>query len=284
MRTLPSGNNVWLASYPKSGNTWMRIALTSLRGGGNRVDLYRMENGIGVLLAYRRWLDDTLDVDSSDLTVDEILLLRPKIYRLLDNNPAGPTIWKIHDRWERTADGDALFPADATKATIYILRDPRDVAVSFSHHFGVGLDATIGLMADPTYRVAAKPGSSHYHVPQIYSSWSDHVASWVDRSGLDPIVIRYEDMVADLAPILKRISQALGWHNGDAEIAGAVNATRFELLREQEAKEGFTEMPPTRRPFFRRGIAGGWRDTLTPAQSARIEQDHGAMMGRFGYL
>lgn len=284
MSAPASGNNVWLASYPKSGNTWMRIALTSLRAGGGRIDLNRMEYGIGRMLAPRPWLDDTLDVDSSDLTPEEILLLRPKIYQILDRNPDMPAIWKLHDRWERTADGEALFPAEATLATIYILRDPRDVAVSFSHHFGAGLDATIGLMADPTYRVAAKPDSSHYHVPQIYSSWSDHVASWVDRSGLDPVVIRYEDMVADLAPILKRISQALGWHSGDAEITGAVNATRFELLREQEAKEGFIEMPPTRRPFFRKGVAGGWRDTLTPAQSARIEQDHGPMMARFGYL
>lgn len=276
--------NVWLASYPKSGNTWMRIGLITLRDGGGAVDLARMTNNIGIFLAMRQRLDMALDIDSSDLSIEEVQLLRPKIYGLIDHQGRETTIWKIHDCWERTTDGEAMFPAEATAAALYLVRDPRDVAVSFAHHFEVTIDKAIELMADPDYRVAAKKNSSHYHLPQHYSNWSGHVTSWLDQSGLQPILIRYEDMVADFAAALRRASAALNWNSNAAAIQATVDATRFERLRMQEQAGNFPEGLGGERLFFRRGIAGGWRDTLSPAQAARIEHDHGEVMERLGYL
>lgn len=276
--------NAWLASYPKSGNTWMRIGLLTLRDGGEAVDLGRMTNNIGIFLAMRHRLDMALDIDSSDLSAEEIGLLRPKIYGLIDHQGRETTIWKIHDCWERTADGDEMFPAEATAATLYLVRDPRDVAVSFAHHFEVAIDEAIDLMADPHYRVAAKKTSCHFHLPQQYSSWSGHVTSWLDQSGLEPTLIRYEDMVADFAAVLRRACVALNWESGEAAIQATAAATHFDRLRAQEQAGRFPETLAGERLFFRRGIAGGWRDTLSPAQAARIARDHGAVMARLGYL
>ncbi|MET4700008.1 aryl sulfotransferase [Constrictibacter sp. MBR-5] len=283
MRAAPR-ENVWLASYPKSGNTWMRIALGALRDGEAAFDLARMTNNIGIFLAMRHRLDMALDIDSSDLSAEEVHLLRPKIYGLIDTQGRQTTIWKIHDCWMRTADGEALFPSDVTAATIYLVRDPRDVAASFAHHFEVDIDRAIDLMADPAYRVAAKANSAHFHLPQHYSTWRNHVLSWLDDSGHDPLTIRYEDMVADLASTLKRVCATLGWSSSDAAIEAAVAATRFDRLRAEESAGKFPESLRGDRPFFRRGIAGGWRDTLTPAQATRIERDHGDVMARLGYL
>jgi len=277
-------DNVWLASYPKSGNTWMRIALGALRQGEAAFELSRMTNNIGVFLAMRHRLDMALDIDSSDLTAEEALLLRPKIYGLIDTQGRRQTIWKIHDCWMRTADGEAMFPGDVAGAAIYLVRDPRDVAASFAHHFEMDIDRAIGLMADADYRVAAKANSSHFHLPQHYSSWSRHVLSWLDESGQAPLVVRYEDMVADLASSLKQVSAALGWSTSDAAIDAAVAATRFDRLRAEESAGNFPESLRGDRPFFRRGIAGGWRDTLSPVQAARIERDHGEVMVRLGYI
>ena len=280
----PSNNNVWLASYPKSGNTWMRIALITLRGGGKEIDLSNLRNNIGIFLAMRHRLDMALDIDSSDLSPEEAWLLRPKIYGLIDTQGRDKTIWKIHDCWERTVDGEALFPAEATAAPIYLVRDPRDVAASFAHHFDVDIDKAIALMADRDYSVAAKIASSHVHLPQHYSSWSGHVTSWLDQSGLNPLLIRYEDMIADFAAVLRLVSAALGWNSSEAAIQATIAATRFDRLRQQEKAGNFSESLQDGRLFFRRGIAGGWRDTLSPAQAARIERDHGEVMHRLGYL
>jgi len=276
--------HVWLASYPKSGNTWMRIALAALRSGEASFDLARMTNNVGVFLAMRHRFDMALDIDSSDLSVAEADLLRPKIYDLIDMQGRDTTIWKIHDCWSRTSDGDALFPAEITAASLYLVRDPRDVAASFAHHFEMDVDRAIAVMADPDYRVAAKTDSAHFHLPQHYSSWSNHVLSWLDASGHAPLVLRYEDMVADFASALKRVSTALGWASSDSAVAAAVAATRFDRLRAEESAGNFPESLHGDRPFFRRGVAGGWRDTLTPAQAAQIERDHGEVMARLGYL
>lgn len=276
--------NVWLASYPKSGNTWMRIALTSLLNGGGGVDLNGLQNGIGAFLALRSRLDRALDVDTSDLSPEEINRLRPQLYGFTDTGPGEVAIWKVHDGWSRTVEGAALFPASVTAAALYLVRDPRDVAISFAHHFDMGIDAAIEIMADPDYWVAVGTKSAAYHLPQFYSSWSQHVLSWLDASGLDPLVIRYETMTADLAGVLQKVTAVLGWECRADVIAGAVAATAFGRLRRQEETAGFAESPRGGSPFFRRGVAGGWRDTLTAVQRARIERDHGAVMQRLGYL
>lgn len=277
-------DNVWLASYPKSGNTWMRIALITLQNGGKPIDLGSMVNNIGILLAARHRFDMALDIDFSDLSTEEVLLLRPKVYGFMDTQARETTIWKIHDCWQRTSDGEALFPEEVTAASIYLVRDPRDVAVSFAHHFGMEIDEAIALMADPNYAVAAGIRSGHHHLPQTYSDWSGHVTSWIDRSGLAPLVIRYEDMVADFAAVLRQTSATLGWTSSEAAIAGTVAATRFDRLRDEEKAGNFPETPGGGRRFFRRGMAGGWRDTLNPAQVEQIERDHGEVMHRLGYL
>ncbi len=277
-------SNVWLASYPKSGNTWMRIALLSLRDGGAEVKVDRLKRDIGVFLAMRHRLDMLLDIDSSDLTPEETMLLRPKIYDLFDLAPENVVMWKVHDCWEKTPDGAAMFPAEATAAAIYLVRDPRDIAVSYAHYFGVDIDTAIERMADRSYRVAAKTHSGHFHVPQTYSSWSEHVLSWIDRSGLSPLVLRYEDMVADMGIALRQVSDLLGWNSTAAAIEGAVASTRFDRLQAQERAFGFREVKLKEQPFFRKGKAGTWRDTLSVAQVARIEAEHGAVMERLGYL
>ncbi len=276
--------NVWLASYPKSGNTWMRIALLSLRDGGAEVKVDRLKRDIGVFLAMRHRLDMLLDIDSSDLAPEETLLLRPKIYDLFDLANEKVLVWKVHDCWEKTPDGAAMFPAEATAAAIYLVRDPRDVAVSYAHYFGVDIDKAIETMADRSYRVAAKTDSCHFHLPQTYSSWSEHVLSWIDRSGLSPLVLRYEDMVADMGLALRQVSDLLGWTSSAAAIEGAVASTRFDRLQAQERAVGFQEVMLKERPFFRQGKAGTWRDVLSATQVARLERDHGAVMARLGYL
>lgn len=262
----------------------MRIALGALQQGDATFDLVRTIKGIGIFLAMRHHLDIALDVDSSDLSPDEVLLLRPKVYGLIDRQGRETTIWKIHDCWHRSADGEALFPAEATAAAIYLVRDPRDVAASFAYHFEKSIDRAIDIMADSTCRVAAKTNSAHIHVTQQYSSWSGHVLSWLDDSRLDPLVIRYEEMITDLAGVLRRVSAKLGWSASSSVIDAAVAATRFDRLKSEEGAGKFPETLRGNRPFFRRGVVGGWRDTLSSAQVARIERDHGDVMARLGYL
>ena len=271
----------WLASYPKSGNTWLRLALSSLARGGAPPD-FAAEDRFAPIASDRTAFDLLLDVDSADLTDDEAEALRPRFHEIDAGRYAEPQLRKVHDAWTRTPAGEPLFPPALTLGAVYLVRDPRDVAVSLAHHLGIDLDRTIAFMgrADAALAMGGRGG-----VPQLRQrllTWSAHVRSWLDAPA-PPLLLRYEDMLADPAATLARAARHLGRAAAPEAVARAAAATRFEALRAAEARHGFAERPKTAGRFFRRGIAGGWRDTLTPAQAARIEADHGGVMADLGY-
>lgn len=274
----------WLASYPKSGNTWLRLALSSVQNGGAPVD-FSGENDLAPIAGSRRLFDAFLGLESSDLTQQEILCLRPRLYELQAAEATDPLYNKVHDAWHLTPTGEPLFPPAVTLGSVYILRDPRDVAVSFAAHQSNTIDQTITQMADPTTLLSRQIKRLPDQLPQFLGSWSFHVTSWLATSmPRPPLLLRYEDMLADPGQMLHRVLAYLGWQVPEAVIDRAVAATGFTALRAAEEAHGFREKPGKTDRFFRRGIAGGWRDSLTDAQRARIETDHGDVMRRFGYL
>ena len=140
---------VWLASYPKSGNTWIRLLLNSLRIGGGGVDINAMPFRIPQSAA-RDLFDEALGLQSSDLNGQEVDSLRPLAWAHEAACSPDLLFRKVHDAWRLNADGRELFPRELTFAAIYIVRDPRDVAVSLAHHTGWSLDKTIDRMNDET--------------------------------------------------------------------------------------------------------------------------------------
>jgi len=277
------GSAIWLASYPKSGNTWARLALWSLLADGGAPALTDIAQ-FGNVVTGRRLFDDVLEIESGHLTDPEIELLRPVLHDVLFAVDRPAELVKIHDAWFRTAAGRPVFDARHSRAAIYILRDPRDVAVSWARFSNLSIDWAVRYLADPRAALTLDHRRLNSAVPQFLGDWSTHVTSWIDESGLDPVVVRYEDMHADLAGTLARIAARLDWPASDEAIAGAVAATRFDRFAEEERRHGFSEVPDSASRFFVSGRAGGWRDVLTPEQAATIERDHEAVMRRFGYL
>ena len=111
------------------------------------------------------------------------------------------------------------------------------------------------------------------------------MASWLEQTDIPVLLVRYEDMQADAAAVLRRVLDFAGRPATEDEIRRAVAYASFDELRRQEDDRGFREAP---RPwsggtFFRRGEAGAWRDELTAEQVARIEAAHAGMMRRLGY-
>ena len=277
------GSAIWLASYPKSGNTWIRLALKSLLSGGSEVALGDIAR-FGTVVTGRRLLDEMLEVESGHLTDAEVELLRPVLHDALFVSGAQEQLIKVHDAWFRTAAGRPVFDAEHSRAAIYVLRDPRDVAVSWARFSAQPIDWAIAFLANPAAVLAPDRRGLTGNVRQFLGAWSAHVTSWVDDSALDPLVVRYEDLHADPAGTLARIAAHLGWPASDAAINGAVAATHFDRLAGEERRHGFAELPDSASRFFVSGRAGGWRDVLSAEQAAAIERDHDAVMRRFGYL
>ncbi len=277
----------WLASYPKSGNTWMRLFLSNLKGVRETPVDINSNHDRGIASA-RAWLDHLLAFDTFDLTQAEIDAVRPDCHAWASAEAAHTDFHKIHDANVGVDAGTPLIRADACRGVVYILRNPLDVAASAAHHWGDSLDEAIARMNRPDAVLlgSANPASAtvRAQVRQRILDWSSHVLSWVDAPALPIHVVRYEDLLADPLTHFGAVARFLQLPDDDAALQRAIEATRFDELSRQEQAAGFRERSPRAERFFRKGRAGGWRDELDGAQVQRLVDAHGPVMRRFGYL
>lgn len=274
----------WLASYPKSGNTWMRLLLAAYY---NEKDDLLDINTAGVtngIASSRRRFDEILGVDSADLTQGEVACLLPHVFEEMTRFHRLPQWIKVHDAQTLMDDGRWLFPPSASRKAIYLVRNPLDVGVSRAFHDGhEDMTMSIDKLCDPA---AAIGGGGKQQLRQRLGDWSHHVESWVDQTAIPVLVVKYEDMLADTARELARVISFVFPDEAidPARIENAVAQTAFGRLQTIEASEGFREKTPRQKSFFREGKAGGWKDHLSPEHVDRIIHCHGKVMRRCGYI
>ncbi len=273
---------IWLASYPKSGNTWFRIFLTNLLNHSSQpADINNLYPT--TIASSRSLFDEATGLESSDLTLDEIELLRPQVYRYIAAHSSDLIFHKIHDAWISLADGNVLVPEEVTKAVLYFIRNPLDVAVSFAHHSSTTIDKAIEMMNNSQYAFCSRETKLHNQTRQRLLNWSEHVSSWIDQSGLPLMVIRYEDMITDTFSLFKDSTKFIGLEATDEDIFRSIEFSSFENIQNQEKEKGFREKAAMAKSFFRKGISGDWKNILTTEQIVKIVSRHQKMMERFGY-
>ena len=171
---------IWLASYPKSGNTWFRMLVANLSAtDGKPVDINDLPERGGIASA-RGPFDHLTLIDSGLLTHDEIDCLRPRVYEELargaqddeyDKPEAIPPVRfvKVHDAYTLTPKGEPLLAGRrGADGAIVIVRDPRDVAPSLANHNRVDLDEAIALMNNAEAAYCAKTGAAaHSTAPEV---------------------------------------------------------------------------------------------------------------------
>jgi aryl sulfotransferase len=276
-------NLVWLASYPKSGNTWFRVFLTNLLNKNEK------PASINDLLATtiassRQMFDEATGLSASDLTKEEIEELRPEVYRYVSRNATELSFHKIHDALILTANQEFIVPADVSAGAIYFLRNPLDLVLSFSNHTGDSIDAMIELMNKPGYSFCAKTDKLYNQLEQKLLSWSMHVKSWLDQDIIPVCLLKYEDMKNETLASFKKAVDFVGITASDDEIQRALELSRLEKLQEQEREVGFRERSPQSKVFFKRGGMGAWKMELSSDQVKRIIENHFDMMLRMGYI
>jgi aryl sulfotransferase len=270
----------WLASYPKSGNTWLRAWLWTLISGPH-ADINRLSM-LGGFAGSRSQFDSALGIESTALSGDQEANLRPRAFEAIAAETERPLYCKAHDAYHLTPAGEPLFPTAATRGAIYVVRDPRAVAVSLAHYMAQPIDEAIANMDNPEALSGGSTRRLSNHLRQRLLSWSKHVESWLGAPF--PVhVLRYEDMQADPHAAFGAVAAFLGLPSDRAAIAAAVEAATFSRLQAHERESGFIEKPRQAAAFFREGRVDGWRQALSPEQAARIVAAHGAVMRRLGY-
>jgi len=278
---------VWLASYPKSGNTWLRVLLTNyLSEGDEPADINKLIGG--PIASARLWFDEWVGVEASSLDRATVDRLRPEVYRRLaaesEGEGEGMMFMKVHDAWSRTDAGESMFPTDATAGVVYVMRNPLDMAASVANHYGTTIGQAVEQLCDPADPIPDAVGRLHEQLHQRLGSWSGHVRSWVDESGLPVHVVRYEDLRSNTAAAFAEVVGFAGLDLDKERITKAVAFSAFDRLRGQEAKVGFRERSACANgEFFRKGQVGAWRGELGDDLVQRLTAACAETMARFGY-
>ena len=277
-------NIIWLASYPKSGNTWLRIFLSNLLDDKeDPADINNITSTQGIASA-RHIFDEITGIESSDLSHEEVDMLRSGLYDIISEEAKDTLFIKVHDAYTFLPDKSPLFPASATKGIIYIIRNPLDVAVSYSNHNSCTVQHSIEFMNDGSYGWGTRNNRLKEQLRQKTGTWSNHVMSWANAPQQKVHIIRYEDMKQAPVESFTAAIQFAGLHFYPKSVEAAIKKSSFEEMQKQEKEKGFKERPIGSASFFRKGEAGSWREQLTPEQVKQIINDHGRVMQAYGYL
>lgn len=273
------GNIVWLASYPKSGNTWVRAFLANLVA--NRAEPVPLNELV-------RYAEDEANPElfsalagqpSAGLDIGAIAALRPQVHAAIAQRAQGTRFVKTHNM-AGSFDGHPLHNWQVSAGAIYVVRNPLDVAVSMAHHFGLGLDEAIERLADENVATA----NDALFVSQILGSWSLHVKGWADMANERVLVLRYEDLLEKPLKAFTKVAKLVGLGQDRARVERAIRHAGFQNLAAMEKKHGFAEASGHGARFFRKGRVNEWREALTREQIERVIAAQREQMQRFGYV
>lgn len=277
-----SAKYLWLASFPKSGNTWFRSFLSALQLG--KVEINSLaSHGI---LSGRGIFDTTHEINSGYLFDNEAKNKLAKVYEYNIQQYKTLQIIKAHDAYHLNDFGNPIVDVINTHKAVYLVRNPLDVVASYANHSNISIKQSIKALCDKKGVLGTKVRgfSARSQFPQLMYDWSGHVKSWLDQTDVPVVLVRYEDMKKDSVGTFNRVVQEIGFACTEEDVLNAIELTKFEKLKKQEEEKGFKEKMAHGNSFFRKGKVGGWREELTKEQAIYMVKSHQEVMERLGYL
>ncbi|VAW43787.1 Aryl sulfotransferase [hydrothermal vent metagenome] len=273
------GNILWIASYPKSGNTWVRAFIHNyLANQVSHINSIHQQSIDEVKsFRYQKYLPE--NQNTTDLDLETLCSIRPFVHREIAAAANGTAFVKSHN-FQGQYKNHPLHNWSVSSGAIYIVRNPLDVAVSLSHYFGYSIDEAIEYMADD---MAGTPNEPE-NVPQVITSWSLNVSSWSQKPSDNLLVLRYEDLLSNPKKHFRKVESLLGLKKDPKRLMQAIKASSFNNLKKQEQSTGFVEKHEDAKSFFRKGTANQWKTELSEQQIKKIIDNHGEQMTRFKYL
>jgi hypothetical protein len=225
------------------------------------------------------WRQGLTDKPLNELKPAEASELRSSVHaRIAAGNP-GKVLVRTQN-FQGDFEGYPLHNTDLTAGTIYVVRNPLDVALSVADRFGLSVDEAINFINSEDAEIEGDV----VNMRAMLGSWSFHVASWTSPTSDLLRVVRYEDMLEKPATAFAGVLDLLGLDRNTARIKRAIKNSSFETLKKMEDRDGVHEHSPHAKRLFRRGRMNQWRTELTPAQIEAVVAANREQMRRFNYI
>ena len=289
----------WISSYPKSGNTLVRAILTGLfYSDDGSVEFENMRN-IGLFETTRR-LNFIKSINKKDFYNLGDLKVLSRYWQKIQTNQElkiekGFGFLKTHSCLV-SIKNNLFTSADITKGYIYVVRDPRDLCISWAYHSNYSIDQSIQFLCNPLSVLKWVNKSKYSIIPknifplQFISSWDEHVKSWTKNDIEVPkLIIKYEDLVTNKETVIKKVIEffnknfEIKINNTNNRLKNILRTTSFSYMKNMEAKNSFDEAMPWS-DFFREGKKQQWKKVLNKEQQSKILDSFKEYMDQFGYF
>ena len=255
---------IWLASYPKSGNTWIRSFLSAYYFSNDGMFNFNQLKNINQY-PHKKFFDKKIDKPGdihAHWDTSQKKIVKKKI----------PIILKTHNCLI-PINGNNFTSTKYTLGVIYIVRDPRNIITSLKNHYEMSYDETLKFMTNEKKFIYDNRDKYNYASFHFLSSWSNHYKSWIKSNLFKTLTIKYEDLekkpyetFRNLINFLNILMENQGPIN-ESKIINCIKTTSFEQLKKNEQKYGFKEAVHSNKTnnridFFNLGFKNKWKKIL----------------------
>ena len=272
--------NIFLASYPKSGNTWLRAIISNALINQKKFTLNELKKI--PLLSSKQNFKNFKNIeysDDGDINFDWMSENIINCQKYLNDTNKDINIYKTHSVRHLKFTNETV-----NMGFVCIIRDPRDIVISLSHFAGGSLERTINEMLYSKKLMTRTNGAK-----ELVSTWDLHIRSWLEYQNVSRLIIKYEDLIIkteenilQIFDFLNKITSNTFFQN-KIDINKIIQETSMGNLKKEEELFGFKEASKYSN-FFRSGKMEQWRDILSLDQIKLIEKELYPLMKQFNYL
>ncbi len=277
---------IWLASYPKSGNTWVRFFINSLLyTEEGKANLYNIANIRSFpkpdqFINLVKNINDIKEISQNWTKAQSILNLDKKIKFIKTHN----ILCKLN--------GHLFTDFNNTLGAIYIVRDPRNVVTSLKHHFQLDTFENAKNFIITENTISGVKNTNQNPIPALIGSWQSHYNSW-KKFPKNLLILNYDKILLnpkkEFLKLKKYIERILKFKINEKRFSNAIEECKFKKLQQMEKSEGFSESiidkdTGNKKVFFNMGPQNNWRDYLDKKIKDEIENKFKKEMTELGYL
>jgi hypothetical protein len=290
---------VWLASYPKSGNTWLRSIIGQFfEKDFNEDKVFERSKKIRVYPSKIDYLEideifnSKVFLHEQKKEILEKTIINWSLSQAKINLNNETNYFKTHNMLCKINVNDKLYPftdLENTMGVIHIVRDPRNILTSLKNHFSfVDDESALRFMTNEDQTT----GLDENKIPQLISSWKNHYNSW-KRFPKNNILFKYEDLLLDTKNQILRLANYINNFSkisiSDYDLDKIIINTSFENLKRLEDQGKFDESSINKKTgetktFFKMGVKNDWKKLLNDDSKSLIEKKFKDEMIELGYL